>query len=263
MELLVRFTLCPSKITYMKITLNWIDFFSILPFYIRTIIIYSNPSLESNLGLYFFNALRLIRIFRILKLARHVSGLKILGHTIKASAHELMFLILVLGIGILVFGSLIYYAEQIDENEVNDFIDIPMGFWWAIVTMTTLGYGDMHPRSGVGYAVGAICSVCGVLMIALPVPVIVNNFTLYYSHAQAKQKLPKKTRKILVGAADALKNQMGELDEEEGSPHASVASLKSNDRKESLNSAHGSTDSGIKTGINQIRQILISLMRLF
>ena len=51
-----------------------------------------------------------------------------------------------------------------------------------------------------------MCSVCGVLMIALPVPVIVNNFNIYYSHAQARLKLPKKKRNMLCGAANVLKS---------------------------------------------------------
>jgi hypothetical protein len=94
---------------------------------------------------------------------------------------------------------------QVEEDGVNDFTSIPRGFWWAVVTMTTLGYGDMYPRTALGYIVGAMCAVCGLLMLSLPVPVIVNNFTLYYSHAQAKLKLPQKKKNVLVGAADALK----------------------------------------------------------
>ena len=54
--------------------------------------------------------------------------------------------------------------------------------------------------------IGSMCSVCGVLMIALPVPVIVNNFNIYYSHAQARLKLPKKKRNMLCGAANVLKS---------------------------------------------------------
>ena len=65
--------------------------------------------------------------------------------------------------------------------------------------MTTLGYGDMIPRTGLGYLVGGVCAVSGVLVLALPVPVIVNNFALYYSHAQAKAKLPKKRKTALYG----------------------------------------------------------------
>ncbi|KAF1373955.1 hypothetical protein PFLUV_G00244280 [Perca fluviatilis] len=78
--------------------------------------------------------------------------------------------------------------------------NIPIGFWWAVVTMTTLGYGDMYPETWSGMLVGALCALAGVLTIAMPVPVIVNNFGMYYSLAMAKQKLPKKKNKHIPRA---------------------------------------------------------------
>jgi potassium voltage-gated channel Shaw-related subfamily C member 1 len=69
-------------------------------------------------------------------------------------------------------------------NPHNDFNSIPLGLWWALVTMTTVGYGDMAPKTYVGMFVGALCALAGVLTIALPVPVIVSNFAMYYSHTQ-------------------------------------------------------------------------------
>jgi len=72
-----------------------------------------------------------------------------------------------------------------------------VGLWWAIVTMTTVGYGDMTPKTYVGMFVGSLCALTGVLTIALPVPVIVSNFALFYSHTQARAKLPKKRRRVL------------------------------------------------------------------
>ena len=74
---------------------------------------------------------------------------------------------------------------------------IPVGLWWAIVTMTTIGYGDMSPKTYLGMFVGSLCALTGVLTIALPVPVIVSNFALFYSHTQARAKLPKKRRRVL------------------------------------------------------------------
>jgi len=108
-----------------------------------------------------------------------------------------MLLIFFLVIGIVIFASLVYYAERIQYNPTNDFTSIPVGLWWAIETMTTVGYGDMTPKTYVGMFVGSFCALTGVLTIALPVPVIVSNFALYYSHTQARAKLPKKRRRVL------------------------------------------------------------------
>ena len=143
---------------------------------------------------------------RLFKLTRHSPGLKILIHTFKASAHELSLLIFFLVIGIVIFASLIYYAERIQANPDNNFNSIPVGLWWAIVTMTTVGYGDMTPKTYLGMFVGSLCALTGVLTIALPVPVIVSNFEMFYSHTQARAKLPKQRRRILPVEAVRPKN---------------------------------------------------------
>ena len=80
----------------------------------------------------------IIRILRLFKLTRHSSGLKILLQTFRASAKELMLLVFFLVLGIVIFASLVYYAERIQVNPSNDFSSIPLGLWWALVTMTTV-----------------------------------------------------------------------------------------------------------------------------
>ena len=203
LELLIRFIFCPKKIHFWKKIMNWIDLLAIVPFYIGLIFNKGRPnSPETELeGLMI---IRLIRIFRIFKLSRHSTGLQILGHTLRASIRELLLLISFLLIGVVLFASLIYYCEK-DVTDTR-FTDVLSSFWWAVVTMTTVGYGDMVPSTGQGKFIGSLCAVCGVLTIALPVPVIVNNFSLYYSHAQARLKLPKKRRRVLVGAPNVLKS---------------------------------------------------------
>lgn len=64
--------------------------------------------------------------------------------------------------------------------------------------MTTVGYGDLKPQTYLGMIVGALCAISGVLTIALPVPVIVSNFTMFYSHTQAREKLPRQRRRVVA-----------------------------------------------------------------
>ena len=90
---------------------------------------------------------------------------------------------------VLIFAVVIYYAEFF---VADTFETIPSGYWWAIVTLTTVGYGDMYPKSGMGYVVGTLCALTGILATGLPVPIIANNFNLYYSHANLKEQLTKR-----------------------------------------------------------------------
>ncbi|KAJ3624494.1 hypothetical protein MTP99_018110 [Tenebrio molitor] len=189
-EFAVRLIVAPHVIEFVKSPVNIIDFAATLSFYIDINLLFKTKS-------QLVDFISIIRILRLFKLTRHSPGLKILIHTFKASAKELALLVFFLVLGIVVFASLIFYAEKLQDNPKNCFKSIPEGLWWAIVTMTTVGYGDMAPKTYAGMFVGALCALAGVLTIALPVPVIVSNFSMFYSHTQARSKLPKQRRRVL------------------------------------------------------------------
>ncbi|XP_062838698.1 potassium voltage-gated channel subfamily C member 2 isoform X1 [Anolis carolinensis] len=208
-EFLVRVVFSPNKLEFIKNLLNIIDFVAILPFYLEVGLSgLSSKAAKDVLG--FLRVVRFVRILRIFKLTRHFVGLRVLGHTLRASTNEFLLLIIFLALGVLIFATMIYYAERIgarpndpSASAHTEFKNIPIGFWWAVVTMTTLGYGDMYPKTWSGMLVGALCALAGVLTIAMPVPVIVNNFGMYYSLAMAKQKLPRKRKKHIPPAPQA------------------------------------------------------------
>ncbi|XP_022707306.1 potassium voltage-gated channel subfamily A member 1-like isoform X2 [Varroa jacobsoni] len=196
-ELAVRFSACPCKFAFFKDVMNSIDLIAIIPYFITlgTVIARERegPSLlppgdkSSNqaMSLAILRVIRLVRVFRIFKLSRHSKGLQILGRTLKASMRELGLLIFFLFIGVILFSSAVYYAEA--DSERSYFKSIPDAFWWAVVTMTTVGYGDMRPVGVWGKVVGSLCAIAGVLTIALPVPVIVSNFNYFY-HRETDQE---------------------------------------------------------------------------
>lgn len=188
-ELIVRFFACPSKSEFSKTVMNIIDIMSIMPYFITVGTELAEQGQEHQNGqqamsLAILRVIRLVRVFRIFKLSRHSKGLQILGQTLKASMRELGLLIFFLFIGVILFSSAVYFAEA-DEPE-SHFSSIPDAFWWAVVTMTTVGYGDMRPITVGGKIVGSLCAIAGVLTIALPVPVIVSNFNYFY-HRETDQ----------------------------------------------------------------------------
>lgn len=190
-EFIIRFTFCPKKIKFLTALQNIIDLIAILPDYIEFALLFVDTHGRGAIRVVdFIFILRMLRLCRIFRLIRHVPGLWILLYTLKASFNELLLMCVFLVIGMVVYASLMYFAEG-----ESDFTNIPVGFWWSVVTMTTVGYGDLYPKTSLGYVIGSLCAVSGLLMIAFTVPIIVSNFVLYYTHVQygiARQKTPNR-----------------------------------------------------------------------
>ena len=210
-ELIIRFAACPDHLAFFRNIMNVIDLLAIVPYFIGLGTFLAEEKAQSNNQAMSFTVLRvirLVRVFRIFKLSRHSKGLQILGQTIHASMRELGLLIFFLFICVVLFSSAVYFAEA-GPGKKSHFDSIPHAFWWAVVTMTTVGYGDMHPTSEWGKLVGSMCAIAGVLTIALPVPVIVSNFNYFYhreidAEDHATTSSDRNVENCLVPADDAV-----------------------------------------------------------
>ncbi|XP_078619514.1 potassium voltage-gated channel subfamily A member 7-like isoform X2 [Branchiostoma floridae x Branchiostoma japonicum] len=174
-ELVIRFYACPNKCRFWKDPLNIFDFLAIVPYFVDVIMVLANyhPS-KTSITITFVRLLRLFRIVRIFKLSRHVKGLRVLGKSMVDSIGPFALLVFLIMIAMTLFGSCVYFAEL--EHPETDWESIPATFWWVIITMTTVGYGDHFPLTAAGKLVGSVCVVSGILTLALPSPAIVANF---------------------------------------------------------------------------------------
>lgn len=187
-EYVVRLWAAPAKFQFIKDPLNIIDLVSILPFFLSIAIsnLSKNLLAQTKSIRKVFTLFRVLRILRIFKLARHSKGLKAFGKTIHMSINELGILFLFLGIAVLLFSSLAYFAEK-DEDQTL-FTSIPATFWWSVITITTVGYGDMYPTTFFGRIIGIFCCIGGILVLAMPIPIIVDNFRKICTDEQIAEK---------------------------------------------------------------------------
>ncbi|MEQ2275018.1 Potassium voltage-gated channel subfamily F member 1 [Xenotaenia resolanae] len=184
-EFVLRLASSPSKVRFALSIMNIIDFMAIMPFYVvLSLTLLGTTSMMELVNVQqAVQALRIMRIARIFKLARHSSGLQTLTYALKRSLKELGLLLMYMGVGIFVFSALAYTMEQSHPETL--FRSIPQSFWWAIITMTTVGYGDIYPKTTLGKCNAAVSFLCGVIAIALPIHPIINNFVVFYN----KQKV--------------------------------------------------------------------------
>ena len=139
-EYIMRFITAPKRWLYVKEFMSVIDLLSILPYYVGLIL---NYALETSLdSLSALVLLRVLRVFRVLKFTRHSSRLRSLLFAIRRSASELGFIVFSFSLGVVLFSSVLYYAEQpsyLKPNSTNPFDSIPASMWYSVVTMTTTG----------------------------------------------------------------------------------------------------------------------------
>lgn len=112
--------------------------------------------------------LRLLRVFRLLKLSEYVTEADILKRALRASRRKISVFISAVVLLVVIIGALMYVIE----GEANGFTSIPRSIYWAIVTMTTVGYGDLSPRTALGQMVASIVMIIGYGIIAVPTGIV-------------------------------------------------------------------------------------------
>ncbi|MEZ4334808.1 MAG: ion transporter [Myxococcota bacterium] len=143
-----------------------VDLLSVLPAYLSLL-------LPGGQFLTVVRILRVVRVFRVLKLARYMSEANVLLSALRASRYKIsVFVVTVVSI-VVVVGSMMYVIE----GPENGFTSIPSGIYWAIVTLTTVGFGDITPRTPLGQALASVVMILGYGIIAVPTGIITAELT--------------------------------------------------------------------------------------
>lgn len=118
--------------------------------------------------------LLLVRLLRLFKLARYSTGFQALFEALRRERHALLACLLILFSVVLVFAALMYTVER--DAQPSAFGSIPEAMWWAMETVTTVGYGDVIPQTPLGRMIGGLTMISGIVMLALPVAIIATSF---------------------------------------------------------------------------------------
>jgi voltage-gated potassium channel len=137
-----------------------VDLLAVLPFYLPFV----------GVDLRFVRALRLLRLFRLAKVGRYVAALGLFAEVVRARRAELLLTLCVFGLLLVMAASAMYYVER--EAQPGAFSSIPAAMWWAAVTMTTVGYGDVTPVTALGRVLGVAVAVMGIGSLALPTAIL-------------------------------------------------------------------------------------------
>ena len=199
-EYVLRLLCCPSFAKFVRDPLNWIDFLAILPFYIEI-------SVGGNADLQFLRIMRVIRIARVLKLSRYASWLTVFGHTLVESFAPLAMVLFVISILMLFFSAVIFFVEGDADDASSTYESIPASMWWAIVTMTTVGFGDKSPSTGLGMVVASSLSLLGIVVLAVPISVVSANFQDQFTKNERRKAVSREQKQKLVETQMKLSSQ--------------------------------------------------------
>ncbi|KAG1957910.1 potassium voltage-gated channel subfamily V member 2 [Pimephales promelas] len=196
-EYLLRVVSTPDICSFAKSVLNAVDLMAILPqllqFVLETFEDFvpgkQNADMKtvgqvSKVG-QVLRIMRLMRIFRVLKLARHSTGLRAFGFTLRQCYHQVGCLFLFIAMGIFTFSAMVYSVEFDAPN--TNFTSIPHSWWWASVSISTVGYGDMYPETLLGRIFAFGCISFGIILNGLPISLLFNKFSDYYAKLKSHE----------------------------------------------------------------------------
>ncbi|XP_041964565.1 potassium voltage-gated channel subfamily V member 2 [Alosa sapidissima] len=196
-EYFLRLLTTPNIKQFVKSALNFVDLVAVMPYFLQlvfeTFTDAEDLSRQDDLKTMarvskvskVLKVVKLMRIFRILKLARHSTGMRAFGFTIKQCFEQCCCLFLFIAMGIFTFSALMHSVET--DVAGTPFSSIPDAWWWAAVSISTVGYGDVVPISYLGRIVAFGCISFGIILNGMPISILFNKFSDYYAKLKAQE----------------------------------------------------------------------------
>lgn len=166
LEYIARIYCSQQRLRYIRSFFGIVDLLTLIPLYFALLF----PELHSLIDV---RVLRLIRIFRIFKLTAYISEYTHLANAFKASRRKILVFLSIVSMVVLVMGSLMYVVE----GPNNGYTSIPVGIYWAITTMTTVGYGDITPKTDLGRLISSVMMLIGWGTLAVPTGIMTAEMT--------------------------------------------------------------------------------------
>jgi voltage-gated potassium channel len=176
-EYILRLICIKRPLSYVFSILGIIDLIALIPSFLSIFFIGAQSLLV-------FRALRLLRVFRIFKLGHFLTEIRFLSTALKGSVRKISIFLLTVLMLTIILGSVMYLVEKRE----NGFSNIPESIYWAIVTITTVGYGDISPVTPVGKFVAAVVMLIGYSIIAVPTGILTHDLAML---ARDKKELPE------------------------------------------------------------------------
>lgn len=183
---------------FVKSALNFVDLVAVMPYFLQIIfeaffVDSEDFSAQEDLKTMarvskvskVLKVVKLMRIFRILKLARHSTGMRAFGFTIRQCSEQVCCLFLFIAMGIFTFSALMHSVET--DQPGTPFSSIPETWWWAAVSISTVGYGDVVPVSYLGRCVAFGCISFGIILNGMPISILFNKFSDYYAKLKEQE----------------------------------------------------------------------------
>ncbi|CAF2761178.1 unnamed protein product [Rotaria sp. Silwood2] len=182
LELILRLLSTPSLSKYFKSFMNWIDILAIVPFYVNIIINFADQSHNHSVSIYnslaLLRVLRCARIFKFYRVFKNIKTIRVLALTVQESLPDFLVLTVTLTLMAFLFGTAVYLIEKTNGDSVFD--SIPKATYWGIITITSVGYGDIAPATVLGRLIAVLCAFSGVGTIGMLVSVLVDRYQRVY-----------------------------------------------------------------------------------